>query len=183
MVPNLIWICKSHGYVHFSRFRQEIPFLGQHWPQNSRLYDYSEIWFLDLCDYAEFNDDVHFSVLDQKYPFWAKLVQKIKIVSLSQNLVSRLIWICKVQWWCSPFFVFYWEYPFWANLVKKLKFVCLKRNLVPTITVIIFWDFLMFYQIFLSPQVKRCEIISYKHAMYQFPHELSNDLRLRILGN
>ena len=28
-----------------------------------------------------------FSVLHQKYPFWANLVQKIKIVSLSSNLV------------------------------------------------------------------------------------------------
>ena len=33
----------------------------------------------------------------------------------------------------------------------------------PTIIFIIFWDFLMFYQIFLSPQVKRCAIITYEH--------------------
>ena len=32
-----------------------------------------------------------FSVFDWKYPFWENLVQKIKIVSLSRNLVSRLI--------------------------------------------------------------------------------------------
>ena len=41
----------------------------------------------------------------------------------------------------------------------------------------------MFYQILLSPQVKRCVIITYKHSIYEFPHELPNDLRLRILGN
>ena len=41
----------------------------------------------------------------------------------------------------------------------------------------------MFYQIFLSPQVKRWAIITYKYCIYEFPHELSNDLRLRILGN
>ena len=33
------------------------------------------------------------------------------------------------------------------------------------------------------PQVKRCVIITYKHALYELPHELPNDLRLRILGN
>ena len=49
----------------------------------------------------------------------------------------------------------------------------------PTIIFIIFWDFLMFYQIFLSPQVKRWAIITYKHGIYQLPHELPNDLRLR----
>ena len=41
----------------------------------------------------------------------------------------------------------------------------------------------MFYQIFLLPQVKQCVIITYKHGVYELPHELLNDLRLRILGN
>ena len=39
----------------------------------------------------------------------------------------------------------------------------------------------MFYQIFLSPQVKRRAIITYKHSIHELPHELSNDLKLRIL--
>ena len=46
---------------------------------------------------------------------------------------------------------------------------------------IIFWEFLMLYQIFLLPQVKRCAIITYKHGISQLPHELPNNLR--ILGN
>ena len=33
----------------------------------------------------------------------------------------------------------------------------------------------MFLEIFLSPQVKRCSIITYKHGMYELPHELLND--------
>ena len=44
----------------------------------------------------------------------------------------------------------------------------------------------MFYQIFLSPKVKRWAIITYKHGRYELPHELPNDLRLkdlRKLGN
>ena len=46
----------------------------------------------------------------------------------------------------------------------------------------------MFYQIFLSAQVKRWAIITYKHCIYELPHELPNDLRLlrkdlRKLGN
>ena len=52
-----------------------------------------------------------------------------------------------------------------------------------TIIFIIFWDFLMFYQIFLSPQEKQWAIISYKHGIYELPHDLRNDLKLRILGN
>ena len=41
----------------------------------------------------------------------------------------------------------------------------------------------MFYQIVFSPHVKQCVIITYKHGMYELPHEFPNDLRLRILGN
>ena len=50
-----------------------------------------------------------------------------------------------------------------------------------TISFIIFRDFSMFYQIFLSPQVKRWAIITYEHGIYELPHELQNNLR--ILGN
>ena len=48
---------------------------------------------------------------------------------------------------------------------------------------IIFWDIYILYQILFSPQVKRSVIISSKHGIYEFPYELPNDLRLRILGN
>ena len=52
-----------------------------------------------------------------------------------------------------------------------------------TISFIMFWDFSMFCQIFLSPQVKPWAIITYKHGIYELPHELPNDLRLLwILG-
>ena len=41
----------------------------------------------------------------------------------------------------------------------------------------------MFYQIFLPPQVNSSAIITDKHAIYEFPDELPNDLRPRTLGN
>ena len=47
-----------------------------------------------------------------------------------------------------------------------------------TISFIIFRDFSMFRQIFLSRQVKRWAIITYKHCIYELPHELPNDSRL-----
>ena len=56
-------------------------------------------------------------------------------------------------------------------------------HLVSTIIFIIFLDSLMFYQIFLSPQVKPWAITTYKHGIYELPHELPNDLRVRILEN
>ena len=44
-----------------------------------------------------------FFVFEWKYLFWANLVQKVKIISWSWNLVARLIWICWIQWCCSLF--------------------------------------------------------------------------------
>ena len=41
----------------------------------------------------------------------------------------------------------------------------------------------MFYQTFLSPQVKQWVIITYKHGIYELPHKLPNDLKLRKLGS
>ena len=35
---------------------------------------------------------------------------------------------------------------------------------------------------FPPPQMKPCAIITNKHGIYEFPHELPNDLTLRILG-
>ena len=41
----------------------------------------------------------------------------------------------------------------------------------------------MFYQILLLSQKKRCAIITHKDGIYELSHELSIDLRRRILGN
>ena len=48
--------------------------------------------------------------------------------------------------------------------------------MISTTMVKIFWEFLMFDKIFLSPLVKRSVIISNKHGIYDLPHELLNDL-------
>ena len=56
------------------------------------------------------------------------------------------------------------------------KITMLKKHetAVAAISFIIFWDFTMFYQISLSPKLKRCAIITYKHGIYVLPHELPN---------
>ena len=44
-----------------------------------------------------------FSIFDRNYPSWANLVQKIKFINLSWNLVPRVIRICTIQRWCWLF--------------------------------------------------------------------------------
>ena len=71
-----------------------------------------------------------------------------------------------------------------SNFEGRIKSVSLdNRPRQAAMIFIIFWEFLTFYQIFLSPQVTRCAIITHKHGMYDLPHELPNDLRLKILGD
>ena len=45
-----------------------------------------------------------------------------------------------------------------------------QKKIVHTIIFIIIWDLAMFYQIFISPQVQRYTIITYKHGIYKLPH-------------
>ena len=41
----------------------------------------------------------------------------------------------------------------------------------------------MFDEISVSPQVKRTVIIRNKHGIYELPHDLQNDIRLRTVEN
>ena len=68
--------------------------------------------------------------LDWKYPFWTNLIQKIKLVSLSLNLVPRLIRICRNSMTSFTFSALDCKNFFWANLVQTIKIVCLSWNLV-----------------------------------------------------
>ena len=61
---------------------------------------------------------------------------------------------------------------------KLFGWALLKQPESHTSMEIIFWDFLIHYQIFVSPQVKQSVIISNKHCIYGLPQELPNDLRL-----
>ena len=69
------------------------------------------------------------------------------------------------------------------NRTRTLNQPMFASGILQTITFILFWDFLMFYQIFFSPQVKRCAIVTNKYSIYDLSNELANELSLRILGN
>ena len=59
----------------------------------------------------------------------------------------------------------------WVNDITSISIQ------ISTIMEIILWDFLMFYQIFLSPQVKRSAIISNKQGIYELPQENQENLQ------
>ena len=100
---RLIRICRIQWCCSFSCFWVEIPFLGKFGPKNQNCH-----FKLKFGTYTNSNMQNSmvmfiFLVFAWKYPFWANLVQKIKIVTLSLNLVPTLIRTCRIQWWCSFF--------------------------------------------------------------------------------
>ena len=133
--------------------------------------------------------------------FWfSKYVWSVKytfILNMSQILDIIYTWVFFVNNVFSVFLLFFFFFlhfwrlktlVLWQKIIQNfpiLVYLLCRKNSKndSAIRFIIFWDFSMFYQIFLAAQMKRCAIIDYKHGIYELPHELPNDLRLRILGN
>ena len=70
-------------------------FVEQIWSKNSKLSVCADIWYLDQFEFAELNGDAHFFYLTTGNT-WVNLVQKIKIVNLSLNLVLRVTRVCGI---------------------------------------------------------------------------------------
>ena len=120
----------SKAVFAFFCFRSEMPFLGKFDPKGQN-YQF-KLKFDAYTNSNMQNSMVVFTflVFDRKCSFWVNLVQKVRIISLSWNLVPTLIRISRIQWWCL-LSGFDQEYPFWANLVQKIKIVSLR------------WDFIL----------------------------------------
>ena len=106
LVPRLTQYAEFNGGVHFIRYRLEIPFCTNLFQKNQNCQFTLKFGIYSNSNMQNSVVVFTFSVLDQKYHFGATLVQKIKIVSLSWNLILRLIWICGIQWWCSLFLLY-----------------------------------------------------------------------------
>ena len=105
LILRLIGVCRVQWRCSLFLFRLEILFGGKFGPKNE---DCKFKLKFDTQKNSNILNSVvmfTFSVLYWKYPFRANLVQKVKIFSLSWNLVASLIWICKIQWCC-------WLFPF-----------------------------------------------------------------------
>ena len=102
-VPALIQKGRIQWCCSLFYFSVELRFLGKFGPKNQNSH-----FKLKFGTYTNSNMQssmvmfIYF-VFDWKYPFWANLVQKSKIISSSWNLVPGLIRICRIQWCCSRF--------------------------------------------------------------------------------
>ena len=74
---------------------------------------------VDLFESAECNSELHFFCLQVEIPFLSKFGPKNQNVSLSSNLVPRLIWILEFNGDVNFFFFFWLEIPFLGKLYPK----------------------------------------------------------------
>ena len=142
----------------------------------TRDYDIRQYNYISHCDHFSLQEQ-HYLVKIVYYREKQDILLQIRLYSSNKQKIPKNSMVIFTS------SVFNRKYSFWEKLVQKIKIVSLCWNLVSKMISIIFWDFLKFYQIFLSLQVKWYAIITYKTSIYQLPHELPNDLRLRILGN
>ena len=68
-----------------------------------------------------FIENIIFIVLDQKYPFWANLVKRIKIVNLTWNLEPRLYFVYAEFNGDNHFFCFRRRIPFLRKFGPKIQ--------------------------------------------------------------
>ena len=103
LVPTLIRACRIQWWCSFFLFLIGNTFLGKFAPKNRNCH--FKLKFGTYTNSNMKNSMVMFIffVFGRKYPFWANLVQNIKIVTLTWYLVLTLIWILRIQWWVSLF--------------------------------------------------------------------------------
>ena len=71
------------GYIHFFRFRPQIPFLGKFIPKNQNCQLILKFGTWTNSNMQNSVAMFYFSVFYWNDPFWANLVQLIKIVRLN----------------------------------------------------------------------------------------------------
>ena len=99
LVHKLIHLHRIQWWYSLSCFRPETPFFLGKFGSKNHNYQFKMKFGTEISLNIQNSMVVFtFSVLDWKYPSWANLVQKIKIISLTWNLVSWLIRICRIQW-------------------------------------------------------------------------------------
>ena len=154
------------------------------WCNNLRLYNRMILAIIKMLMWTKQQTIVHFLGLQNSYGiiFHSTLFEKFLWATFAFISVKLYTTLLKIFRTCiyKNFVIAHFTSPHLKLAFLEFKiFSILKLKLLHWTTIIfIFWDFLMFYQISLSPQVKRCAIITYKHCVYELLHELPNDLRL-----
>ena len=103
LVTRLIWICTIQWYCSLFLFLSGNTLFGQICSKKSKFHFKLKFGTYTNLNMQNLMVNFIFFVFEWKYLFWANLVQKIKILTLSWNLVPTIIRTCRIQWWCSFF--------------------------------------------------------------------------------
>ena len=112
----------SMALFTFSVLERKYPFTGKFGSKNETCQFKLKFGTKNNSNMQNLMMMFNFFCFGSKTHFWTNLVQKIKIVSLSWNLVRRLIRICRVEWWHSLFLFLTGNTLFGQIWSKKSKF-------------------------------------------------------------
>ena len=121
LVPTLIQTCRIQWWYSFILFLIENTIFGQIWSKKSKLSVEAEIWYLDLFEYAEFNDAVHAFCFWVERPFFGKFGPKSQNYQLKLKFVTETNFNMQNSMMRFSFVVFEWKYPFRQIWFKKSK--------------------------------------------------------------
>ena len=124
-----IYNAELNGDFHFFSFLSRNTLFGQIWSKKWNCQFKLKFGTLSNSNIQNSKIMFTFSVLDRKYLSWVRLVQKIKIVSLSWNLVLRRIQICRIQCWCSLVLFLTGSTLFWQISSKNSKLLKVKFDI------------------------------------------------------
>ena len=118
LVPKLIWISRIQWWCSFYIFGQFLS-KNQNYEFKLKFFTKSNLNMQNSVIFLS----LFFCLWSEIYSFWVNLVEKVKIVSFSWNLMLRLIRRCRIQWCYSLFSVIDWKYRFCPILVSKFKII------------------------------------------------------------
>ena len=125
---------------------------------------------------------------------WKRTQERIGIFAwnLNHDFIRNILAHSSLKSENIPRFFFYFLLfaVIYDSYVIKTKYILLelKHNdpwvpfLKPTTVLIIFWNLQIFYQMFLSQQVKRNAIITNQNGKYELTDDLSIDVRLKKIS-
>ena len=137
------------------------------------------------------------SVIWQTFNFWVALCNGSWVLNLTWFFklflfVYLFIYLisCPILYSIILFLISLFQFFYKKNLIKTIFLCMIKKTqhdpwmlfLKSRTVVIIFWNFLKFYQVFLSPQVK-CSLIISKKWCIQVASWVAKNLMLKNIGN
>ena len=122
--PSISRMLIPNPDLKFLKFRAENRFLGKFSPKNSKMFVWSENWYIWYLKYADSYSNISFLNFKSEFPLWANLDQKSQSCTFYWELTRMVSWKCRFQIRTYIFEIPTPKFIFAQVWVEKVKVVC-----------------------------------------------------------